>query len=913
MGAKMKENLNILLVEDNPNDAKILSIEIGRTFFPTIRNVKTEEELRTELNSYSPDIIISDYNLPTFTGMKALAVREELVPHLPFILVTGSLNEETAVSVMKAGADDYVLKENLSRLVPAVKSAIEKRKAIREKAEAEKKLIEAEVRFRSIFENTVIGLYRTSPDGKIMLANPALINMLGFSSFEELTKRNLTVEGFESEKARIKFITEIEKNGSVIGFEAMWKRADGTPLYVRESGRAVKDVSGKTIFYEGVVEDVTNEKLAKAALKESEEKYRIITENSADVITVSDLSLNTIYISPSILQVRGYTVEEAPPQKLSDILTHESFQKVMAIFTDEMARELAGNHDPNRSVLIEVEEYHKNGSIINAELKANFIRDENDNPVSILTVTRDITERKKSLEKIRQSEERFRATWENSFDGMRLTDEHGIIIEVNSAFCNLVNKKREELIGQKFTIVYHEKQQDAFDRYLKNFNTKSFRPQLETEIQLWDGKLKWFSLSNSLIETEQNTLLMLSIIRDVTERKEHEQKLVAALEKAEEMNRVKSYFFANMSHELRTPFVGILGFAELLHDTVSEEDKDMVDHIIRSAHRMQNTLTKILDLTNLEFLNTKPEKKPTNIVAIVERVFNDFKLAAEKKNLTFKKDIRQSEIILNTDNRLFTTILYNLVDNAIIYTEEGEIAISAEIKKEFGADIFELQVKDTGIGIPNDKLELIWKEFRQVSEGLSRTFEGTGLGLTITKKNCEMLGGEISVESEVDRGTTFTVRFTLNEKVSAKEIRTSKEVVPEPDKLKKRSKSSKKLLLIENDDSNRDVIERYLSRYFSIESCVNADDALPKVTANSYDLILMDINLGRGTNGVELTEIIRELPNYNSTPIIAVTAFASYNDEKEFLSRGMTHYIAKPFFMQDLLKMVDEALEATNN
>lgn len=909
----MKENLNILLVEDNPNDAKILSIEIGRTFFPTIRNVKTEEELRTELNSYSPDIIISDYNLPTFTGMKALAVREELVPHLPFILITGSLNEETAVSVMKAGADDYVLKENLSRLVPAVKSAIEKRKAIREKAEAEKKLIEAEVRFRSIFENTVIGLYRTSPDGKIMLANPALINMLGFSSFEELTKRNLTVEGFESEKARIKFITEIEKNGSVIGFEAMWKRADGTPLYVRESGRAVKDVSGKTIFYEGVVEDVTNEKLAKAALKESEEKYRIITENSADVITVSDLSLNTIYISPSILQVRGYTVEEALPQKLSDILTHESFQKVMAIFTDEMARELAGNHDPNRSVLIEVEEYHKNGSIINAELKANFIRDENDNPVSILTVTRDITERKKSLEKIRQSEERFRATWENSFDGMRLTDEHGIIIEVNSAFCNLVNKKREELIGQKFTIVYHEKQQDAFDRYLKNFNTKSFRPQLETEIQLWDGKLKWFSLSNSLIETEQNTLLMLSIIRDVTERKVHEQKLVAALEKAEEMNRVKSYFFANMSHELRTPFVGILGFAELLHDTVSEEDKDMVDHIIRSAHRMQNTLTKILDLTNLEFLNTKPEKKPTNIVAIVERVFNDFKLAAEKKNLTFKKDIRQSEIILNTDNRLFTTILYNLVDNAIIYTEEGEIAISAEIKKEFGADIFELQVKDTGIGIPNDKLELIWKEFRQVSEGLSRTFEGTGLGLTITKKNCEMLGGEISVESEVDRGTTFTVRFTLNEKVSAKEIRTSKEVVPEPDKLKKRSKSSKKLLLIENDDSNRDVIERYLSRYFSIESCVNADDALPKVTANSYDLILMDINLGRGTNGVELTEIIRELPNYNSTPIIAVTAFASYNDEKEFLSRGMTHYIAKPFFMQDLLKMVDEALEATNN
>lgn len=437
----------------------------------------------------------------------------------------------------------------------------------------------------------------------------------------------------------------------------------------------------------------------------------------------------------------------------------------------------------------------------------------------------------------------------------------------------------------------------AQDYVLKPFNARGLLARVDTHIQL---KLK----SDQLKMRNANLEALVE---------ERTADLKIALDKAEEMNRVKSYFFANMSHELRTPFVGILGFAELLLDAVSEDDKDMVESIIRSAHRMQNTLTKILDLTNIEFLDTKPEHKPINVVTIIERVYNEFKVAAEKKNLLLKKEIQQPEMIINTDNRLFTTTLYNLIDNAIIYTEKGEVLISAEIIKDDGKEIFELKVKDTGIGIPNDKLDLIWKEFRQVSEGLSRTFEGTGLGLTIAKKNCEMLGGEISVESEVEKGSTFAVRFAIKNNVTTKELINTREVIPDSKKLNKRIKSSKKILLIENDDSNREVIEKYLSRYYSIETCVNADDAIPKVKSNSYDLILMDINLGRGTNGVELTEIIRTMPNYSSTPIAAVTAFASYEDEKEFLAHGMTHYISKPFFMQDLLKMVDAALEATNN
>lgn len=878
----MKEALKILLVEDNPNDERILTIELKGEFNATVERVETETEFRSELNDDSYAIIISDYNLPTFTGMQALKIRQELAPMLPFILVTGSLNEEIAVAVMKAGADDYVLKENLSRLVPAVKSAIEKRKAMREKAEAEKKLIEAEIRFRSIFENTVIGLYRTSPDGEILLANPALIKMLGFSSFEELTKRNLALEGFEPENHRNVFLTEIEKKGSVSGIEAIWKKADGTLLYVRESGIAVRDDGGKTIFYEGVVEDVTEKKeieaelvksefllsttldsmvegcqiinfdwryiytndsaakhgrktkdqiigktitevypgientemfsllqkcmaektsgymenkltfmdgtcgwfelsiqaipdglfilsheitkrkKAESALKESEEKYRLITENTADLITVSDLNFKSIYVSPSILQVRGFTVEEAMTQKLSEILTPESLQKVMSTFAVEMAKELAGDHDPSRSVLIEVEEYHKNGSIIPVELKSNFIRDEYNNPVSILTVTRDITERKKYIEMIKQSEEQFHATWENSFDGMQLTDQNGTFVEVNSSFCKLVNKNREELIGQKFTTIYREKQHDIFDRYLNNFNNKSFHPQLEAEVLLWDGQRKWFSLSNSLIETGQNKKLMLSIFHDITERKEYEKELIAALDKAEEMNRVKSYFFANMSHELRTPFVGIMGFADLLHSSLTDpDDKELAKGILNASHRIMDTLTKILSISKLESDKYAASFTDIDITDLTKKIYNQFSAAAKNKNLRFNMTCNFDSIVIKSDENLLLDILNNLINNAIIYTKYGGVSISVDKLSNEAKNFIKIEVADSGIGIPKDKHEIIFEAFRQASEGTTRDFQGTGLGLAIVKKSVELLGGRITLISDVGSGSIFSVELPI--------------------------------------------------------------------------------------------------------------------------------------------------------
>ncbi len=201
------------------------------------------------------------------------------------------------------------------------------------------------------------------------------------------------------------------------------------------------------------------------------------------------------------------------------------------------------------------------------------------------------------------------------------------------------------------------------------------------------------------------------------------------------------------------------------------------------------------------------------------------------------------------------------------------------------------------------------KEFRQASEGTTRSYQGTGLGLSIAKKYTDLLGGKIYLESEEDKGSTFIIELPIIERHMSKnslEVKMThgidfinSEIIVD----------KRKILYVEDDETSIAVVTIPLSKYYSIDVAKNADIALTKVNEQSYEAILMDINLGRGMNGEELTQVIRRLPGYEKIPIIAVTAYASEEDKKEFLSKGMSHYISKPFLIQDLVKLVNKVLQ----
>ncbi len=308
----MAGKLKILFVEDVKSDAELVWREIIKNKISFEKHlVDNRKDFLEGLKSFAPDIIISDYTLPRFDGMSALQIRNELAPHIPFILVTGSINEEIAVECMKAGADDYILKDNLSRLGPALNNSVNKIKLLKQKNEAEAALRESEERFRILYNDAIAGLYRTNKRGEIFLANRTLVKMLGFQSFEELASRNLRETGYGPSYERQIFIDQIEKDGEIKDMEAVWICRDGREIFVRESAKAVRDSNGEILYYDGTVEDITEQKKAAEDLNKIQHMFETLTLVSPVGIFRTDPNGYTTFVNPKWQELSGLTAEES--------------------------------------------------------------------------------------------------------------------------------------------------------------------------------------------------------------------------------------------------------------------------------------------------------------------------------------------------------------------------------------------------------------------------------------------------------------------------------------------------------------------------------------------------------------------------------------------------------------------------
>lgn len=367
-----------------------------------------------------------------------------------------------------------------------------------------------------------------------------------------------------------------------------------------------------------------------------------------------------------------------------------------------------------------------------------------------------------------ESQEKFKVTIDCLGEGVIIADVNGKI--------QYINRIAEEITGWRLEQAKDKLLDEVY--IIKNEMTGDIERNISARI-LSQGVIKVLADQALLIsktgreipvvdsgaplydDDGKITGLVLTI-RDETERKKIMIDLIAAKEKAEEINKVKSFFFATMSHELRTPFVGILGYAELLDSTLTDcEAREMVQGILNTSRRMKDTLTKILSLSKMEFDGLELNTRKTDVREIIETVLKEFAAAAEKKNLELITDISSEELIMKTDPTLLTEVLNNLVSNAIIYTDKGKICISTHKSCESGRDILILKVSDTGIGIEKQKQELIWEEFRQASEGYTRSYQGTGLGLAIVKKYVTLIDGKVTLESKPGEGSTFILHLPL--------------------------------------------------------------------------------------------------------------------------------------------------------
>jgi PAS domain S-box-containing protein len=751
--------IKILHLEDDPDDSELVLTELKSAEFEIeYTRVDNEKDFRNQLENNKFNIILADYNLPTFDGISALRICAEKYPETPFIIVSGTLGEEIAVEMLKYGAADYLLKQNLKRLVTAVEHSLKEASLKQEKVKTEKELKESEEKFRTITENSADAIFVVDQSGKYVFTNKKVTELLGYSK-EEMVSITLIDLAPDNQADKFMFLfNQLLSKGKVTGEVELLKK-DGTFLPVDINAVVLP---GGLLY--GSCRDISEKKLAEKELIESEKKYRSIFENIQDVYYQIDINGNITAISPSIKRLSGYTPEE--------------------------------------------------------------------------------------------------------------------LIGKPSAFFYLYPEERKSL--------------------LENLSNKGEVWDYEIRMRTRDEQIKYTSLNAHLMfDTEGKPIGIEGSLRDVNERKHIEIELKKAKEKAEESDRLKSAFLTNISHEIRTPMNGILGFTELLKEPnlSSDDQQDYIQTIQISGARMLNTINSIVDISKIESGLMKVDINETNINEKIEFTYKFFKPEAEIKglHLLFKNSLPAKEAIIKTDNEKVYGMLTNLIRNAIKFTYEGSIEFGYEKKGKY----LEFFVKDTGVGIPKNQMELIFERFRQGSESHNRGYEGSGLGLSIAKSYVEMLGGEIWVESEEGKGSTFYFTIPYNA-VSEEKIKIVNTVSEEQKEVEIKKL---KTLIVEDDEISYSLLTRMLQKISkevlhaitgvqAVEVCRNNPD---------IDLVLMDIRMPV-MDGNEATRQIRQF-NTNVI-IIAQTAYAFAGDKELAIEAGCNDYISKPINSTTLFELI---------
>ncbi len=663
-----------------------------------------------------------------------------------------------------------------------------------------------------------------------------------------------------------------------------------------------------------LTEEKTN---ALELLKESEELYRNLFESAP--IGIARVAPEGMFLdsNSTMKKLLGYSENELLQMNIYDITCEEdknlSQEKVLQTIS------------PDADVVNFEKRYiHKNGNIIWVNLTSTAIRNDKGDIIYFITMVENINDKKVAELALRESEKKYRMLFEKNLAGVFTSTLDGKVTSCNQTFADIYGYSSPEEIYKLNANQLYFNSEDRKKHIYKIIEMKELRNH-EVCFKKKNGEEVWVLQNVELGQNEDGkSVSIFGILLDITERKIAEAEILWAKERAEEMSRLKSNFLANMSHELRTPLIGILGFSQILNDELTNKDqKEMTETILNSGNRLLETLNLILDLSRIESDKIEVVPEPFDAIETIKEILKLLKNVADKKGLSLSLLSEHSSLEVKLDKKIFTEIIENIVNNAVKFTLKGKVVVQIEKENYADKNTIVIKVIDTGIGIPKESINYIFNEFRQVSEGYSRKFEGSGLGLTITKKYVDRLGGEIFVESEEGKGSIFTVRLPVdlyvNDAAGNPEIQTSQKMglnalnshhINPSEKNVNLEMENKRLniLLVEDDETSQLLTGMYLKAKFDVDTASNAKDAIQKSSLNKYDIILMDINLGAGMNGTDAAKEIRKNTVYKTIPIIAITAYAMKGDKEKFLAAGLSNYLSKPFTKAQLLNIIDESL-----
>lgn len=509
-----------------------------------------------------------------------------------------------------------------------------------------------------------------------------------------------------------------------------------------------------------------------------------------------------------------------------------------------------------------------------------------------------------------ESEERLRQIFENSPDAVFVVDRDGHIISANSRACESVKMKKQKLLTQRIHDLTPSEYSSVVDDNMDQWFNGEIE-QCEGLSMASDGSINPIEMTGGLQHIGGNQVLQLHV-RDITLRKEAEEKIHAARQMAEEAkemaedaSQAKSEFLANMSHEIRTPLNGIVGMAQLIADTeLNSEQNNCIETILQSTSGLLNIINHVLDISKIEAGQMDVREGTFSLREICENLFYMFHPQADQAGVTLKCECQDNvPLYLLGDEGLIEQVLINLLGNALKFTHNGSVTLNIECHKikRGGAELY-FQIIDTGIGINKETQATIFDKFTQADGTAKRLYGGSGLGLAICKQLIELMGGKIGLISSTGNGSTFFFNLTLAQASSPASIKE-----PESQKTKLMKRTGVKVLLVEDNKVNQKVAIAILKKAGClVDAADNGQDAIQQIRRDTYDVVLMDCQMPI-MDGFEATAKIRTMDEPTcSIPIIALTAHAMKDDRQKCLDGGMDDYIPKPVNRQALIDLINK-------
>ncbi len=769
-----------------------------------------------------------------------------------------------------------------------------------ERLRLEEKTIVSETKLREVIENSTNLFYSHDTNFLLTYISPRSNEFFGCTPEEAAVNWTKFLTDNPINEIGIKRTIDAIKTGKKQEpYELELKRKDGKKIWVQVNETPVVK-NGKTASIVGALTNITERK--KIAI-ERDNFFKF----SNDVMCVIDLEGNFLTSNTAWENLLGYSNDELTKLNVGDLAHPDDVHLLLEV------KEKVLNGKNSSNFLLRT--CHKDGSYkwlsFNAFLNENNIYGLGKDVTELIETGDKLKKVLHGLEKTNKDLTRLSRAVEQSPVSIVLTDLNGNIEYANPKCLETTGYTLEEVIGKNPRVFKSgEKSPDEYQELWETISSgKEWKGEFHNKKR--NGELYWELASISPVKNSKGEIISyLAVKEDITERKRMIDELIVAKDEAEEINRIKSNFFSNMSHELRTPLVGIIGFSDMLMEEIkNKEQKEFVKSILDSGNRLLKTLNTILNISKLEGEKVKLFLQTFNIYDEVKYAVESNKNSADTKKLDLILSCNDKELYAEIDKKVFRVIINNLINNAIKFTDKGSVTVDITSKVKDSKDYIIISIVDTGIGISPEHYNIIFDEFRQGSEGLNRSFEGVGLGLTIVKRYVNLLNGNISVSSELGKGSTFTLEIPATLTKNKSNITGDKKIFTTSLKAAKFNKKIN-ILLVEDDNINRNVTKYFLRDACNLDFAKTGESALELIKDNKYDLILMDIALGSGLNGLETTKLIRENNGYKDVPVIALTAYAMYIEKDKFLLEGCDDYLSKPFTKNDLIDKINSVLNS---